>query len=273
MILLEIERTMIFVNHCHVFPPSMKSEGTLDVLVKTMRACSIDRAVAFAPFEERTPPSIGDPNEWLIRNLPSYPEIVGFACINPLSRNSVEKLEKAWSQGLLGVKLHPPIQRFRINDSKAYSFYSKAQELGVILDFHTGVHGWRLMEYRPLLLDDVAYAFPDLKIIIEHVGGRGLYDEALALLLNKRNVYAGISSCLNEETHKAWYIGTEGVEELADLIGEDRLIYGTDFPCICSCGDQYGPNRRHLNILRDLELEEEVYEVIIYKNAERVLKP
>ena len=220
----------MFVNHCHVFPESMRADGTLEALIETMKECGIDRAVAFAPFEEWTPQSVGDPNEWLARMLPSYPEIVGFACINPSSRDSVERLEKAWSLGLLGVKLHPAIQRFRLNDRGIYGFYSKAQELGVVLDFHTGVHGWRILEYHPLLLDDVAYTFPELKIIIEHVGGRSLYSDALTLLLNNGNVYAGISSCLNEEKHKAWYIGPERVEELARVIGADRMIYGTDFP-------------------------------------------
>lgn len=257
----------MFVNHCHVFPPNMKANGTLDILIEAMKACGIERAVAFAPFEEWTPPSIGDPNMWLAEELPSYPEVVGFACINPLSRNSVKKLEEAWRRGLLGVKLHPPIQRFRVNDREAYGFYSKAQELGVILDFHMGVHGWRLMEYRPLLLDDVAYTFPDLKIIVEHVGGRGLYNEALALLLDKRNVYAGISSCLNERTHKAWYIGARKVEELVHLIGEDRLIYGTDFPY-----NGVEEIRYDLKTIRELNLSSMGKEKILGGNLERLLR-
>ncbi len=220
----------MFANHCHVFPEVMRTDGTLNKLVNLMKNCGIDRAVAFAPFIEQTPEKIGDPNDWLANELKSYPEIVGFACINPISRDAVKQLEEAWNKNLLGVKLHPAIQKFRLNNKKIFDFYKKAQELDMILDFHTGVHGWRLLEYHPLLLDDVAYDFPELKMIVEHVGGRNFYDEAVALMLNNKNVYAGISSCLNKETHKAWYIGAEKVEEITSLIGEDRIIYGTDFP-------------------------------------------
>jgi len=220
----------MFVNHCHIFPKIMRADGTLNKLVDAMKECGISKAVAFAPFTEWVPKSFGDPNDWLVSELLSYPEIVGFACINPISQDAVEQLEKAWGRNLMGVKLHPPIQKFRLNDERVYSFYRKAQELGTVLDFHTGVHGWRLLEYRPLLLDDVAYNFPELKIIVEHVGGRNFYDEAVALMLNNKNVHAGISSCLNEETHKVWYLGVGRVEEIAALIGEDRMIYGADFP-------------------------------------------
>ncbi|RJS85118.1 amidohydrolase [Candidatus Bathyarchaeota archaeon] len=256
----------MFVNHCHVFPRDVKAHGSLEALVETMKECGIDKAVAFAPFEELMPPSYGDPNEWLAEELRSYPEIVGFASINPILRDSVERLEKAWSLGLVGVKLHPPIQKFRINDPQAYRFYSKAEDLGVILDFHTGVHGWCLLHYRPLLIDDVAYTFPDLKIIIEHVGGRGMYEEALALLLNKKNVYAGISSCLNRETHKAWYIGGEKVEELVYLIGEERLIYGTDFPY-----NDAEEIKRDINTIMNLNLPQHVKDDILGGNLEKLL--
>jgi predicted TIM-barrel fold metal-dependent hydrolase len=258
---------MLFVNHCHVFPESVRADGTLDKLKNIMKECKIDKAVSFAPFSEWVSAKIGDPNDWLAKELPSYPEIIGFACINPLSENSIEQLEKAWRQNLLGVKLHPPIQKFRLNDKSVFRFYNKAQELGMILDFHLGVHGWRLLEYHPLLLDDVAYNFPRLKIIVEHVGGRNFYNEAVALMLNNENVYAGISSVLNEEIHKAWYIGEDKVEELCRLIGEDRLIYGTDFPYNDS---EY--IKKDIKKILELNLTATAKEKILGENLARILK-
>ena len=244
----------------------MRADGTLDKLTSTMKECGIDRAVAFAPFGEWTPKNVGDPNDWLANKLPSYPKVIGFACLNPGSPGSVERLEESWRKNLLGVKLHPAIHRFRLNDKRIYGFYREAQELGMILDFHTGVHGWLLMEYRPLLLDDVAYDFPELKIIVEHVGGRNFYDEAMALMLNNKNVYAGISSCLSKETHKAWYLGPKKVEEIATLIGEDRMIYGTDFP--------YNNSKRiimDIKTIMSLGLTRSAKEKILGENLKRVL--
>lgn len=265
---------MIFVNHCHVFPKSPDLEaqlgtiGTLDKLVETMKKCGIQRAVAFAPFRERGwSPSFGEsPNRWLIEELPSYPELVGFACINPKSPGAVRELEEAWRGGLLGVKLHPAIQKFRPNDRRFFRFYEKAQELGLILDFHTGSHGWRLLEYQPLLLDDIAHAFPRLKIVVEHVGGRHFYNQALALLMDKENVYAGVTSCL-DENNKAWFLGPRKIEELAHLIGPERMIYGTDFPY-----NDWRRIRSDINIIKSLNLTQPAKESILGASLEKLLK-
>ncbi len=241
--------------------------GTLDKLVSTMKECGIDKAVAFAPFEEWTPSSVGDPNDWLANELPSYSEIVGYACINPKSPGAVEKLEKAWRRDLLGAKLHPAIHKFRLNDKEIFGFYRKAEELGMVLDFHTGSHGWRLLEYQPLLLDDVAYAFPELKMVMEHVGGRYFYHQAMALMLDKKNVYAGISSCLDEDANRAWFLGAKKLEEIAALVGEDRMIYGTDFP--------YNDSKRILSdikIIKSLKLMHSAREKILGGNLERLIK-
>jgi len=265
---------MIFVNHCHVFPetPDLEAQlgiiGTLDRLVDTMKRCGVEKAVAFAPFEEwGWRPTIGeDPNRWLAEKLPSYPEIVGFACINPKSPGAVKKLEKAWREGLLGVKLHPAIQKFRLNDRSIFGFYEKAEELGMILDFHTGSHGWRLLEYQPLLLDDVAYAFPRLRIVIEHVGGRLFYTQALALLTDKRNVYAGISSCL-DENNKKWFLGPRRIEEIASLVGPDRMIYGTDFPY-----NDWKRIRSDIETIKDLDLTQSAKKRILGASLENLLE-
>ena len=265
---------MIFVNHCHVFPeaPDLEAQlgiiGTLDKLIDTMKKCGIEKAVAFAPFKEwGWRPTIGEnPNRWLIEELPSYPEIVGFACINPRSPGAVRELEEAWRGGLLGVKLHPAIQKFRLNDRSIFGFYEKAQELGMILDFHTGSHGWRLLEYQPLLLDDVAYAFPRLKIVIEHVGGCHFYNQALALLMDKRNVYAGISSCL-DESDKRWFLGPRKIEEIASFVGQDKMIYGTDFPY-----NDWKRIRSDIEIIKGLNLTQSAKESILGASLENLLK-
>jgi len=265
----------LFVNHCHVFPKKSDSPGelgiigTLDKLVDTMKKCRINKAVAFAPFEEQgwTQSIKRDANDWLAEELPSYHEIVGFACINPKSPKSLEKLEKAWRKGLLGVKLHPPIQEFRPNDEKIFEFYLKAQELGMILDFHTGTHGWRLLEYQPLLIDDVAYAFPKLNIVIEHVGGRYFYNQAMALMADKKNVYAGISSCLDEKANKSWFLGAEKIEEIDALIGGERIIYGTDFPY-----NDWKRILKDVEIIKNSNLTESTKEKTLGGNLERLIK-
>lgn len=56
-------------------------------------------------------------------------------------------------------------------DDKACEVYSAAQENGLFLSFHTGLHWHRIADYQPLLFDEVAWNFPRLKFSMEHVGG------------------------------------------------------------------------------------------------------
>jgi len=222
----------IFVNHCHVFPKGCFNKdkpklGTPDDLLSLLKRLGIDRAVVFAPFEYKVRM---DPNEWLSEALPEGANLIGFATINPVKRNSIRKLEKAIDMGLKGIKIHPPIMKFRINDYRAEAFYSLAEEYRLPLVFHTGVHGWLLRNYVPILLDDVAQAHPDLPIIIEHIGGAEFYQEALAVLRNNENMYAGITSTLQPEDE--WHIPLKDITKLIRVIGAHRIIYGTDYRSI-----------------------------------------
>ena len=44
---------MIFANHAHVFPKEIRPEGSVESLLRFMDECGIDKAVAFAPFDDR----------------------------------------------------------------------------------------------------------------------------------------------------------------------------------------------------------------------------
>lgn len=80
---------------------------------------------------------------------------------------------------------------------KACKVYSAAQENGLFLSFHTGLHWYRIADYQPLLFDEVAWNFPRLKFSMEHVGGYHFFRDALAVICNNhhrasdpRRVYA-----------------------------------------------------------------------------------
>jgi predicted TIM-barrel fold metal-dependent hydrolase len=125
--------------------------------------------------------------------------------------------------------------------------------------FHTGVHGWILSKYQPLLIDNVLARHPRLKVIIEHMGisdtiGRGFFDQALAVVTNhscrwraQPTVYAGLTG-LAKPQHR---------ELLADTVREatpDGCIFGLDWPHME--GNARARDRYHseLDVLRSLRL-------------------
>lgn len=117
-------------------------------------------------------------------------------------------------------------------------FYGAAEELGLMLCFHSGVHWHRIKDYHPLLFDELAYHFPKLRFSMEHIGGVSFFLDSLAVMTNNKrspnaepsNVYGGVTSILNKSKNELWYLGPEKIEYLVRLVGSEQLIFGLDFP-------------------------------------------
>lgn len=231
----------MYLNHCHVFPhgafPDQPELGTLPELARFMEECGIERTIAFAPFWGPKSKELLDGEEinaWLYRNLQDYPNIDGAVTVSPKAPNACELLETYARKGFVGIKAHPPVMRFRIDDPACDEFYALAAELGMFVLFHTGVHGGRLEDYRPLLIDNIVYRHPNLKVIIEHMGisagiGRGFFDEALSVIHNhssrwcNRGVYAGLTG-IGKSQHR------QLIADTLQEAGTGRCIFGLDWP-------------------------------------------
>ena len=230
----------MFVSHCHVgavhFGISNDPRaGTVERLVEILDAVGAEGAVVFAPFPDEglgwggpEADRFGDPNEWLLHKLADYPQLKGFATINPAEANAADKLRKFVSAGLVGAKVHPPVQQITIDDPALDPFWQTAEELGIPIHLHTGVHGGALNSYRPLLLDTVARKYPDLVIIVDHLGGYAFFHEALAVLNNNRNLYAGFTQTSGRAA--PYHLPADRAAVVIEIIGPDRIVYGLDYP-------------------------------------------
>ncbi len=200
--------------------------GTIKCLKEWMEKLGIEKSIVFVLSEHILPNS--HPNEWLLESLKEEKNLFGFACINPVEKNAAKRLKRYVEQGFVGAKIHPPGMEVKINDARAEQFYEMAEKLEIPLLFHTGVHGWKLKEYLPILIDEVAQKHPKLPIIIEHTGGGAFFNQALAVLQNNQNCYAGIAQVRREDS--LWYLSPEQISIVLKRIGTTRIIYGADYP-------------------------------------------
>lgn len=126
-------------------------------------------------------------------------------------------------------KYYSPEDTF-MNDPELWPFYEKAQELGIVLDFHTGmvwVPPGKSKYCHPEQLDDVARDFPGLKINAFHMGYP--YSDVLNMVaLGHPNVYICMSLLV------PWAVTAP--RKFAKLLGEairfvgpDRITWGTDY--------------------------------------------
>lgn len=172
-------------------------------------------------------------NDMTADYVQTYPDrLTGFAVLNPQEvAHSVAELERAVDElGLRGIKLHPSMQEFYPNDEGFFPVYEFAQARRIPVLCHTGASAASHPDKysHPLLLDEVAVRFPELRLIMAHAG-RPMYAEAALLLRKHPHVYADL--CAN--------VGRRDGEALLAFVllalkvyagATDRLIFGSDYP-------------------------------------------
>ncbi|AHC52270.1 amidohydrolase [Sulfolobus acidocaldarius SUSAZ] len=152
--------------------------------------------------------------------------------VNPLTCNVREELEKQYSLGIIGIKLHPPHHGFKPNayreeegglKSLLYVYeFAQDHDLPVMIHTGTSIEGATRNKYSdPILIDDVVKDFPKLKVIIAHAGRPIWYTTAFYMAKYFDNVYLEISSIPPRNILKS----------LPNLLTiPEKVIYGSDFP-------------------------------------------
>jgi uncharacterized protein len=197
---------------------------SLENLLIQMDKAAIEKSVLFAVDA----PILTASNEFVAGIITKYPDrFLGFASVNPNMNNACEVLENAIQNlGLKGLKLHPPLQNFYPNDKRVWPVYELANELGIPVVFHVGSTPFgnlvKLKQADPILIDDVANDFPSLKIILTHLGTLW-HNESFMITEKHPNVYIDTAAYPYE-------ISEILTEKLIMRIGEDKFIFGTDFP-------------------------------------------
>ena len=126
-------------------------------------------------------------------------------------------------------KFYPPEDTY-INDPEIWPFYDKAQELGIVLDIHSGF-SWcapgKSKYALPVQLDDVARDFPELRINAFHMG-YPYCDDLNMIAMQHPNVYVCLSLLI------PWAITAP--RKFAKILGEaprwvgpDKITWGTDY--------------------------------------------
>jgi predicted TIM-barrel fold metal-dependent hydrolase len=158
--------------------------------------------------------------------------LVHLVAVDPRRRDAASILEEGVrQQGARGLKLHPTTG-FYPDDPICTPIYEKALELDVPVLFHTGTQPapMKAKYAQPVFVDAVAADFPDLKLVMAHVG-HCWWEEALTLAGTKWNLYVDISGWQRVfSTHPARFY--EMLRFALDEIGPWRVMYGTDNPTL-----------------------------------------
>lgn len=148
--------------------------------------------------------------------------------IDPRRKNAVVLFERAITEwGMLGLKLHPTA-RFYPDDDVCYPLYKKAVELGVPVLVHSGnIPAPMPAKFsQPKYLDTVAADFPDLKIVVAHIG-HGWWRETIDLAVMKPNISVDFSGWQIQYTIDPLYV-KRVIRIAIDNLGVWRVLFGSD---------------------------------------------
>lgn len=188
---------------------------------------AVDKVIVFGMRAHHS--GIVTPNEYIADYVRRHPEkVIGFASVDPIRDSAIEVLEHAiGTLQLRGVKLGPIYQNIHPTDSRMMAVYEFCEANSVPILIHQGTTFPRTAPLKyalPILLEDVALAFPELRMVIAHLGHPWIA-ETLVLIRKQPHFYSDISAL----HYRPWqfYNALVMAKEYGVL---DKLLFGSDFP-------------------------------------------
>ena len=226
---------LVYDAHCHIYPEKIAARavagtdtfygersaclGTVPDLIRQGGSAGIDHFIVQSVAT--TPRQVKSINEFIAAEVEkSGGRLTGLGTLHPDSPDIAGDVAHLVSLGLRGVKLHPDIQKFKIDDYRCLKIYELCEGRLPIL-MHTG--DYRYDFSNPNRLVPILKIYQGLIIIGAHMGGWSIWDEASRRLSGFPNLYVDCSSTFP-------YLKPQVVRELILRYGTDRVLFGTDYP-------------------------------------------
>ena len=243
--------------------PRIQFEGqTIAEMVADMDASNIDRCILSAFYHKDLAVISNDEVAEFVRQYPD--RFVGAGTVNVMRKpmDVAREIERQVNDlGMCAIRLEPYMygdgtQGLAPTDKHYWPVYVKCVELGVPVCIQVGHTGPTLPSEcgRPIYLDEVALAFPELKIVGCHLG-QPWHDEMMILAWKHDNIFIETSARLP----KHW---PPSFVEFVQGRGQDKVIWAIDYPLL--------PFARTLDELEPLGLPDGIYRKLVRDNAASV---
>ncbi len=254
--------------HCHIYPDKIAEkasestgnfygiqmclDGKISTLLEHGQNAGIDHFIVQSVAT--TPKQVSSINNFIANAVAeSGGKFTGVGTLHPDCEDIEGDMEHLLSLGLKGVKLHPDIQDFKIDDYRNLKIYELCEKHGIPILMHTGDN--RYDRSNPNRLCPILEIYTDLIIVAAHFGGYSVWEEASQKLKNFPNVYVDCSSSFA-------FIKPRLAKKIIRTYGADKVLFATDYP-------MWEP-KAEMEYFLKLKLKDEEMEKILHKNAEKV---
>ncbi len=256
--------------HCHIYPDKIAEKavantdgfygvkscckGTAGDLIESGVKAGVDHfIVQSVATTAKQVPSI---NEFIAAAVEqSGGKFTGFGTLYPDSPDLEADFRHLRSLGLKGVKLHPDIQNFKVDDFRCLKIYELCEQDNVPILMHTG--DYRYDNSNPNRILPIMKIYTGLTLVGAHFGGWSVYEQACEMLRELPNFYVDCSS-----TFGFGFNDKSKIKALIYSYGVDKVLFGTDYP-MWRASDE-------LEMLSSLGLSDEEMKKILSGNAVKV---
>ena len=194
----------------------MEDEGRVDVAV-----------VMPPPISVLTGETYFHPdNAGVARVIKGSPRCIGCVSVNPtFAEEAISEMEKfVRGEGFKGVKLNSELHGYNIDDPITDPVMEKARELGLVASIHSAPGNC-----HPNRIGRLAARFPDVSIIMDHMGYPEATEDAIRVAEECPNVVLG-TTFLRFFPDKPEEAHPEAIAEAVNRLGPERVVFGSNAP-------------------------------------------
>lgn len=188
----------------------------------------VEKAIIFSPRYADSIGSTGSDQTTADAVAKYRDKFVGFAYFDPREPDAMEKLRHSIEGlGLKGVKYGPIYNAVPLDDPRMHPLYKYCVANDLPLTLHMGTTYARnapLELGRPIHAEPIALKYPDLKMILAHMG-HPWYEECIAVIRKQPNLYAEVSAL----HYRPWQYYNILVNTQEYKVA-DKIFFGTDYP-------------------------------------------
>ncbi len=229
-------KLLVIDSHCHIYPDKIAEkaegaienfyhvhgfgDGTLGMLEREGDRAGVDRYIVQSVAT--SPKQVSSINHYISGVAEnSGGKFIGLGTLHPDSKDIQKDVEEIIALGLHGVKLHPDIQGFKIDDYRCLKIYELCEKARLPILMHTGDS--RYDNSNPNRLLPILEIYTDLIIVGAHLGGWSIWEEASKKLCGIDNLYVDCSSSFH-------WLSDEKIKEIFARYKTNRILFGTDYP-------------------------------------------
>lgn len=257
--------------HTHIFPDPIAAKAThvivdqfptpeqthhmgmADELELSLNRAGIDYAMVFAAATSAH--QVESIHRFIVQSAQKHAKFIPCGTLHVDYTDYKNELRRLREQGVHGIKIHPEMQHFALDDARLMPMYEEMEQNDMFLIAHMGDPRSDLsgMEHMIPILD----AFPTLRCIACHLGSWGDWrPERIRDLVKYPNVYTDISSSFSYVTgdHAPLY-------QMLHAYDPTHIFYGSDYPVWCPV--------KELEKAKKLDLAPALLEDILFHNFAR----